>query len=108
MATFAIVAGLAVGLALGLLGGGGGVLAIPVLVYGLGQPIRQAVPTSLLVVSCAAGAGMMAHLRAGRVRWRTALGFGVAGVAGSVVGAWASGRHLWRWWEEFCRCQSLC
>jgi uncharacterized membrane protein YfcA len=79
--------GLVIGLTLGLLGGGGSILAVPALVYGLGQPVAVAVPTSLLVVGGSAAAGAIPKLRAGQVRWRVALGFAAAGVAVSFVGA---------------------
>lgn len=84
--------GVAIGVSLGMLGGGGSILAVPVLVYGLGQPVRDAVPTSLLVVGGSAMAGALSHLRSGRVPWRSASLFGVAGIAGSFGGAWVNHR----------------
>lgn len=79
--------GAAIGVSLGMLGGGGSILAVPALVYGLGQPVRDAVPTSLLVVGGSAVAGALSHLRSGKVPWRSASLFGAAGIAGSFAGA---------------------
>lgn len=75
-----------------MLGGGGSILAVPALVYALGQPVRDAVPTSLLVVGGSAAAGALSHLRAGKVPWRSALLFGAAGIGGSFAGAWLNRR----------------
>lgn len=83
-----IAFGVAIGVSLGLLGGGGSILAVPALVYGLGQPVRDAVPTSLLVVGSSAFAGALSQLRADRVPWLSASLFGAAGIAGSFGGAW--------------------
>jgi uncharacterized protein len=79
--------GIVIGLSLGLLGGGGSILAVPALVYALGQPVQQAVTTSLLVVGSASLAGAISHVRAGHVPWRTGVLFGLAGVGGSFLGA---------------------
>jgi uncharacterized membrane protein YfcA len=58
--------GLVIGMTLGLLGGGGSILAVPALVYGLGQPVAQAVSTSLLVVGISAVAGSSPSYAPGR------------------------------------------
>lgn len=92
MAVVAIGLGVLVGAFLGLLGGGGSILAVPALVYGLGQPLAQAVPTSLVVVGTAAAVGAVPKMRAGNVRWRVAGVFGGAGVATSFAGAWLNHR----------------
>lgn len=92
MPVMAVVLGVVVGAALGLLGGGGSILAVPALVYGLGQPVAQAVPTSLLVVGAAAAVGAVPKMRAGQVRWAVAGVFGGAGVATSFAGAWVNQR----------------
>lgn len=84
----ALLFGVAIGFALGAFGGGGSILAVPALVYGLGMSVGQAIPTSLLVVAVTAGAAALAHRRAGTVDVRTAVIFGGAGIAGSFVGAW--------------------
>jgi uncharacterized membrane protein YfcA len=78
--------GFLIGLALGALGGGGSILAVPVLVYAAGQSPKAATATSLLLVGTAALVGMHAHHRAGRVQVRTGVFFGLAGVGGSLVG----------------------
>jgi uncharacterized membrane protein YfcA len=61
-------------------------LAVPALVYLLGEDVGSAVTTSLLVVGATALAGARVHAREGRVRPRVALAFGVAGAAGAVAG----------------------
>jgi uncharacterized membrane protein YfcA len=86
VALLAVPFGVAIGLVLGLLGGGGSILAVPVLVYVLGEPVKDATTESLLVVGVAALAGAADHARVGRVDVKTALTFGVAGAAGSVGG----------------------
>ncbi len=78
--------GLFIGLALGALGGGGSILAVPALVYVVGLGPKGAVTTSLVVVGVAALGGMIGHWRAGRVRVSAGLWFGVAGVAASLLG----------------------
>jgi uncharacterized protein len=78
--------GLAIGILLGLVGGGGSILAVPVLVYVLGQPVHAATSESLFVVGVASLVGAADHARVGNVRVKTAIAFGLAGAAGSVVG----------------------
>lgn len=75
-----------IGLALGLLGGGGSILTVPILVYAAGLDAKAAIATSLLVVGVTSAAAAVAHARAGRVRWRTGLLFGAAGMAGAYGG----------------------
>jgi hypothetical protein len=82
--------GLAIGLAVGALGGGGSVLAVPVLVYVLDQSVAEATTASLLVVAAGAVAGGLGHARAGRVCWRHAGSFTVAAVPGIVLGTLAA------------------
>lgn len=79
--------GLGTGGVVGLVGGGGSILAVPALVYGLGMPIGQAVPTALLVVAGTAVAGVLPRLRRGEVRWRVAAVFGAAGIGAAFAGA---------------------
>jgi uncharacterized membrane protein YfcA len=85
-ALLALPFGLAIGLLLGLVGGGGSILAVPVLVYVLGQPVKEATTESLLVVGTAALVGAIDHARVGRVQMRTALAFGAAGALGALPG----------------------
>ena len=87
-AVLALAIGLAVGLSLGLVGGGGSVLAVPLLVYVLDEDVKQATTTSLLVVGVIALVGAADHARAGRVRARIALA--LAGAAGSIAGTAAN------------------
>ena len=78
--------GLLIGLSLGALGGGGSILAVPVLVYAAGQSPQEATATSLVVVGLAAAIGLVDHHRAGRVQWPIGLVFIATGVAGSLAG----------------------
>lgn len=86
----AIPFGLAIGLAVGALGGGGSVLAVPVLVYVLDQTVPEATTTSLVVVAAAAIAGGLSHARDGRVCWRHAGSFTAAAVPGIALGTLAA------------------
>lgn len=75
-----------IGVSLGLLGGGGTILTVPILVYVTGQDPKAAIAMSLLVVGITSAAGAVSHARAGRVQWRTGLVFGAAGMAGAYGG----------------------
>lgn len=77
---------LLVGVTLGLLGGGGSILTLPMLVYVLGLAPKPAIAASLVVVGTTALTGMVAHARAGRVAFRTGAVFGLAGMAGAYAG----------------------
>ncbi len=79
--------GILLGMALGALGGGGSILAVPALVYVVGLEPKSAVTTSLLVVGVAALGGMVGHWRGGRVRLAAGLWFGIAGIGGSLLGS---------------------
>jgi uncharacterized membrane protein YfcA len=79
-----------VGVALGLLGGGGSILTVPLLAYVAGMDAQQAIATSLLVVGVTSAVGAISHARAGRVQWRTGLIFGSAGVVGAYTGGLAA------------------
>ncbi len=79
--------GILIGMALGALGGGGSILAVPALVYVVGLEPKSAVTTSLVVVGVAALGGMIGHWRGGRVRLAAGLWFGIAGIAGSLLGS---------------------
>lgn len=85
-ALLALPFGLLVGLLLGLVGGGGSILAVPVLVYVLGQSPQAATSESLLIVGLTALVGAVEGGRAGRLRLRAGLVFAVAGVLGSLPG----------------------
>nr|WP_223183524.1 MULTISPECIES: sulfite exporter TauE/SafE family protein [unclassified Streptomyces] len=83
-----IAASVLVGVSLGILGGGGSILTVPILVYLAGQDTKEAIATSLFVVGVTSAAALIPHARAHRVRWRTGLLFG----AFSMVGAYGGGR----------------
>ncbi|MFF7776953.1 sulfite exporter TauE/SafE family protein [Streptomyces tanashiensis] len=88
MTTLVVAASLLVGVSLGVLGGGGSILTVPILVYLAGQDTKEAIATSLFVVGVTSLAALIPHARAHRVRWRTGLLFG----AFSMVGAYGGGR----------------
>ncbi|WP_116452173.1 sulfite exporter TauE/SafE family protein [Blastococcus litoris] len=79
--------GLVIGVLVGLLGGGGSILAVPALVYLAGLPLAEAVPASLLVVGVTAVVGVLPRLPARQVQWRIAIVFGGAGALTAVAGA---------------------
>ncbi|BDM66629.1 hypothetical protein HEK616_01160 [Streptomyces nigrescens] len=87
IAAAALPCGLLIGLLLGALGGGGSVLAVPVLVYVLGQSPHEATAGALVVVTVGAVTGLLCHARAGRVRWAAGVTFGALGTAGSYLGS---------------------
>jgi uncharacterized protein len=87
MLLLAIPFGLAIGLIVGAVGGGGAILALPVLVYVLGEGVGPASTASLIVVALAAAVGAGARARDGHVCWRLALLFSVPAAAGSLAGA---------------------
>jgi uncharacterized membrane protein YfcA len=86
LALAAIPFGVVIGLSIGMLGGGGSVLAVPVLVYVLGQSVHDATTASLVVVTAGALAGGIGHAREGRVCWRHAGAFTAAAVPGVIAG----------------------
>lgn len=84
----ALLSGAFSGFSLGLIGGGGSVLAVPMLIYFVGMTdAHVAIGTSALAVSLSAYANLVPHARAGNVRWRTALLFAIAGMIGAVGGS---------------------
>ncbi|WP_432143104.1 sulfite exporter TauE/SafE family protein [Streptomyces sp. bgisy084] len=87
VALAALPCGLLIGLLLGALGGGGSVLAVPALVYLLGQSPHEATAGALVVVTVGAVTGLLCHGRAGRVRWAAGAAFGALGTAGSYLGS---------------------
>lgn len=82
----AIALSVLIGVTLGLLGGGGSILTVPILVYVVELEPKRAIATSLLVVGCTSVAAMIPHARGLRVQWRTGLIFGAAGMAGAFAG----------------------
>lgn len=77
---------LLIGVALGLLGGGGSILTVPILVYVAGMGPKEAIAASLFVVGVTSAVAAVSHARAGRVHWRTGLIFAAAGMAGAYAG----------------------
>ena len=81
-----LVLGVLIGAALGLLGGGGSVLTVPLFVYALGFDPKHAIAMSLAVVGATSAFGTAAHWRAGYVNMRIAAIFGAVAIAGTFVG----------------------
>lgn len=87
----ACLAGAVVGLALGALGGGGSVLAVPALIYLLHFSPVAATTASLLIVTATSLTALVTHARAGNVRWKAGAAFAAAGlVPAALVGAAAA------------------
>jgi uncharacterized membrane protein YfcA len=83
--------GVVVGLSLGLTGGGGAIFAVPLLVYGLGIPARDAVAITLAAVGATSFVGFLHRWRLKEVEVRTGLLFAVAGMIGAPLGTWLAG-----------------
>ncbi|WP_306319739.1 MULTISPECIES: sulfite exporter TauE/SafE family protein [unclassified Streptomyces] len=81
----AVLCGAVVGLALGGLGGGGGVLAVPALVYVLGVSPADAGTASLVIVTATSATALARHAGTGNIRWRTGLLFAAVGVVPTVA-----------------------
>ncbi len=98
MLLVALALALLIGVSLGLLGGGGSILTLPILTYAVGMETKSAIAASLFVVGVTSATGAIAHARAGRIQWRTGLLFGAAGMVGAFVGgraaAYVPGRVL--------------
>src|ERR1700724_3091533 len=92
----ALLCGALVGFTLGLIGGGGSIMATPLLLYVVGLQPHVAIGTGALAVSVNALANFGGHARSGNVRWRCAVIFaGIAGAAvGSLLGKQVSGKQL--------------
>lgn len=82
-----LIFGVITGLALGLTGGGGTMLALPFLMYGLGLPAHDAVAVSLVAVGVMAFVGALARLRAHQLQLHLGVLFAVAGMLGAPIGA---------------------
>jgi uncharacterized membrane protein YfcA len=84
----ALASGGIIGIVLGLVGGGGSILAVPLLVYFIGVgSAHAAIGTAAVAVAANALVGLAGHASAGRVKWRCASVFAVAGVVGAAIGA---------------------
>jgi uncharacterized membrane protein YfcA len=82
-----LILSLAIGLALGLLGGGGSILTVPVIHYVFGVGAHDAIAMSLGVVGVTSSVALIPHARARRVEWRVGLVFGAASMAAAFFGA---------------------
>ncbi|GAC1406599.1 MAG: sulfite exporter TauE/SafE family protein [Ktedonobacteraceae bacterium] len=83
-----VVSGMLVGFTLGLIGGGGSILAVPLLLYLVGyRDAHVVIGTTALAVSVTAFANLIPHWRAGNVRWKAALAFALPGAIGAAIGA---------------------
>jgi uncharacterized membrane protein YfcA len=82
----AAVLSLAIGLSLGMLGGGGSILTVPILVYALGVEQRVAMADSLLVTGFTSLVALVRPARSGQVSWRTGAIFAAGGMLGSFLG----------------------
>src|ERR1700748_682442 len=83
-----LVSGSLVGFSLGLVGGGGSILAVPLMVYVVGVPEPHlAIGTSAIAVAANAAFNLSNHARGGTVRWSCALPFAAAGMVGAFVGS---------------------
>ena len=94
-----LISGVLVGFTLGVIGGGGSILALPLLLYVVGmKDPHVAIGTSALAVAANAFANLIQHARAGTVKWPCALVFGASGVVGALVGStlgkMVAGQHL--------------
>ena len=83
----AIALGALIGAALGLLGGGGSILTVPIFVYVLGFGPKEAIAMSLAVVGVTSAVGVVSHWRAGNVNVRIGVVFGAVAMLGTFAGA---------------------
>ncbi|OBK41240.1 hypothetical protein A5658_19140 [Mycobacterium sp. 1245111.1] len=83
----AVISGVLLGLCLGTLGGGGSILAVPILVSALNVGPRPATSASLIIVGLTSAVAAIAHARGGRVRWKAATAFGVIGSTTAFAGS---------------------
>lgn len=95
--SISLILGLVVGVILALTGAGGGILAVPLLVFGAGIGVAQAGPIGLLAVGMAAALGAVLGLKAGTVRYRAAALISVVGMAFSPLGLWLAHHIDNRW-----------
>lgn len=84
---FGLLMAVVIGLSLGLLGGGGSILAVPVFVYALGFGVKEAIVMSLAVVGVTSLFGAVGHWRVGNVNLRIAAIFGSVAMGGTYLGA---------------------
>src|SRR3712207_6068937 len=82
-----VALGLVIGLVIGGLGGGGGALTVPALVYLLGLTAQDATTSSVLIVGISSLVGVAARIRDRDLRWRTGLAFAAVGVPVAYLGS---------------------
>ncbi|WDT88532.1 sulfite exporter TauE/SafE family protein [Streptomyces sp. SCSIO-PteL053] len=87
----ALIAGAVIGLALGALGGGGSVLAVPALIYLIGFSPASATTASLIIVTATSATALYAHARDGNVAWKTGAPFALAGIVPAFLAGAAAG-----------------
>jgi uncharacterized protein len=92
MSILTIILGTLVGFSLGLTGGGGAIFAVPLLVYALGIPAREAVGVSMLTVGSTALVGFVQRACRGMVEFPTGLLFAMSGMLGAPLGSWLADR----------------
>jgi uncharacterized protein len=86
--TLGLISGSFVGFSLGLIGGGGSILAVPLMMYLVGVPSPHvAIGTSALAVAVNAAANLVSHASIGAVKWHCAAVFAAAGIAGAFAGS---------------------
>jgi uncharacterized membrane protein YfcA len=90
MLWLALALSVLIGVSLGLLGGGGSILTVPILVYALEVPAKEAIATSLVVVGVTSLVSSGQHAMKGSVRWATAFQFGLASMVGAYAGGWGA------------------
>nr|WP_217994977.1 TSUP family transporter [Methylogaea oryzae] len=86
------IAAVVIGVLLGMLGGGGSILTVPMLVYMAHLEPKAAIATSLLAVGSTSAIAMLPHARLGNVCWRAGAAFGTASMVGATAAAaWLPG-----------------
>jgi len=92
-----LLLGIVVGIVLGLTGAGGGILAVPALVHGMGWSVQQAAPVALIAVAAGAALGAFEGLRKGLVRYKAAIVMVLCGLPFTKVGLTVAQQLPQRW-----------
>ena len=85
MITLTLILAVFIGFTVGLLGGGGSILGVPMLRYIGGMEAKEAIATTLLIVATTSGVGAVQHARAGNVDWRTGAVFTLTAAMLSLI-----------------------
>lgn len=88
----ALAAGAVVGLALGAMGGGGSVLAVPALIYFFGFTPATAATASLIIVTTTSATALYTHAASGNIQWKNGILFAAAGILPAITAAALSTR----------------